>query len=209
LQYGTVQRAYLGISYLPETAPESEKTKNNYKEGQGVLVLEVAKDGAMASSGIQTGDYISKINGTKVTAGSEMVEQIASYKPGDKINVNYIRNGKEYSTTVTLKNKSGTYDIVKNTVSDKLGASFQTLDKKKASDYGVKGGVVVGKISSGLIDDQTRMKDGFIILKANGAEVKTVEELMSAISKSPKKLLLEGFYPGYDGVYQYPIEINE
>ena len=209
LQYGTVQRAYLGISYLPETAPESEKTKNNYKEGQGVLVLDVAKDGAMASSGIKSGDYITKINGSKVTAGSEMVEQIASYKPGDKINVNYIRNGKEFTTSVTLKNKTGTYDLVKNTVSDKLGATFQPLDKKKATEYGVKGGVVVSKIESGLIDEQTRMKDGFIILKANGTEVKSVEELMSAIAKSPKKLMLEGFYPGYDGMYQYPIEINE
>lgn len=209
LQYGAVQRAYLGISYLPETAPESEKTKNKYKEGQGVLVLEVAKDGAMANSGIQSGDYITKVNGAKVTGGSEMVEQIASYKPGDKINVSYLRNGKEYTTSITLKNKTGTYDIVKNTVSDKLGASFQTLDKKKATDYGVKGGVVVSKISAGLIDEQTRMKDGFIILKANGTEVKTVEELMNNISKSPKKLLLEGFYPGYDGMYQYPIEINE
>lgn len=131
LQYGAVQRAYLGISYLPETAPESEKTKNKYKEGQGVLVLEVAKDGAMANSGIQSGDYITKVNGAKVTGGSEMVEQIASYKPGDKINVSYLRNGKEYTTSITLKNKTGTYDIVKNTVSDKLGASFQTLDKKK------------------------------------------------------------------------------
>jgi hypothetical protein len=46
-------------------------------------------------------------------------------------------------------------------------------------------------------------------LKANGTEVKSVEELMSAIAKSPKKLMLEGFYPGYDGMYQYPIEINE
>jgi len=73
----------------------------------------------------------------------------------------------------------------------------------------VKGGVVVSKIESGLIDEQTRMKDGFIILKANGTEVKSVEELMSAIAKSPKKLMLEGFYPGYDGMYQYPIEINE
>ena len=209
LQYGTVQRAYLGISYLPETAPESEKTKNKYKEGQGVLVLEVAKDGAMASSGIQTGDYITKVNGTKVTGGSEMVEQIASYKPGDKINVTYLRNGKEFTTSVTLKNKTGTYDIVKNTVSDKLGASLQTLDKKKAAEYGVKGGVVVSKISTGLIDEQTRMKDGFIILKANGTEVKTTEELTNILSKSPKKILFEGFYPGYDGMYQYPIEINE
>jgi len=95
--------------------------------------LDVAKDGAMASSGIKSGDYITKINGSKVTAGSEMVEQIASYKPGDKINVNYIRNGKEFTTSVTLKNKTGTYDLVKNTVSDKLGATFQPLDKKKAN----------------------------------------------------------------------------
>jgi hypothetical protein len=29
------------------------------------------------------------------------------------------------------------------------------------------------------------------------------------MAKSPKKVLLEGFYPGYEGVYQYPIEITE
>ncbi len=209
LQYGAVQRAYLGISYLPENAPESEKTKQSFKEGQGVLVIEVAKDGAMSGSGIQAGDYITRINNVKVTTGSEMVEQVAGYKPGDKITVHYLRGGKEYSTSVTLKNKSGSYDIVRNAVSDKLGAALQTLDSKKAKDYGVKGGVVVTKIGSGLIDDQTRMRDGFVILKANGTEVKTVDELNNAISKSGKRLLLEGFYPGYDGVYQYPIEITD
>jgi hypothetical protein len=53
------------------------------------------------------------------------------------------------------------------------------------------------------------MRDGFVILKVNGTEVKTVEELNAAMAKSPKKVLLEGFYPGYEGVYQYPIEITE
>ncbi len=209
LQYGTVQRAFLGISYLPENAPETEKAKLNYKEGQGVLVMDVAKDGAMSASGIQTGDYITKINGVKVSNGSEMVEQIAGYKPGDKIAVNYNRNGKESTTSITLKNKSGSYDIVKNTMSDKLGATLQTLDAKKAKEYGVKGGVMISKISSGLIDEQTRMRDGFVVLKVNGTEVKSVEELMAAISKSSKRILLEGIYPGYEGVYQYPIETTE
>jgi Do/DeqQ family serine protease len=209
LQYGTVQRAYLGISYLPENAPEAEKTKLNYKEGQGVLVMDVAKDGAMSSSGIQTGDYITKINGVKVANGSEMVEQIAGYKPGDKITVHYNRAGKEASTSITLRNKSGSYEIVKNTVSDKLGATLQSLDSKKSKEYGVKGGVVVTKINSGLIDEQTRMRDGFVILKANGTEVKTIEEFNTAISKASKRILLEGFYPGYEGVYQYTIESAE
>ena len=209
LHYGTVQRAYLGISYLPETAPESEKTKQNYKEGIGVLVLDVSKDGAMASSGIQNGDYITKINGVKVTTGSEMVEQVAGYKPGDKITVHYLRNGKEYSTSVSLKNKAGSYDIVKSSVSDKLGATLQTLNAQKVKEYGIKGGVLITKISSGLIDEQTRMRDGFVVLKVNGTEVKTVEEFEAAMKKSPKRVMLEGFYPGYDGIYQYPIEITE
>jgi Do/DeqQ family serine protease len=209
LQYGTVQRAYLGISYLPETAPESEKTKLNYKEGQGVLVLDVSKDGAMNGTGIQTGDYISKINGVKVTTGSEMVEQVAGYKPGDKVSIGYVRAGKEFTTTIVLKNKAGNIDVVKNEISQKLGAEIQALDKKKATELGVKGGVIVTKIGSGLIDDQTRMRDGFVILKVNGSEVKTVEELNSAMAKSPKKVMLEGFYPGYEGVYQYPIEITD
>jgi S1-C subfamily serine protease len=209
LQFGTVQRAYLGISYLPDNAPEEEKTKIGYKEGQGVLVRDVTKDGAMANSGIKSGDYISKINGKKVTSGSEMVEQIASFKPGDKISVNYIREGKEYTTNITLKNKTGSYELVKNVITDKLGAELQSLDKKKATTYGVKGGVVVTKISAGMIDDQTRMRDGFVILKVNGTEVKSIDELNAVLNASPKRATFEGFYPGYEGVYQYPVELAE
>jgi Do/DeqQ family serine protease len=209
LQFGTVQRAYLGISYLPESAPDSEKEKQNFKEGQGVLVLDVAKDGAMAGSGVAKGDYITKVNGVKVTSGSEMVEQVAGYKPGDKIAVTYIRGSKEYNTNVTLKNRAGTYDVVRTSVLDNFGADFETLDKKKAGEYGIKGGVLVKRIGKGLIDEQTRMRDGFVIYKANGQEVKTVEELAAALNKGQKRVMFEGLYPGYDGVYQYPIEIGE
>ena len=209
LEFGTVQRAYLGISYLPEAAPDSEKEKQGYKEGQGVLVLDVAKDGAMAGSGIAKGDYITKVNGVKVTSGSEMVEQVAGFKPGDKISVTYLRGGKEINTNVTLKNRSGTYDVVRSTVLDNFGADFETLDKKKAAEYGIKGGVLVKRIGKGLIDEQTRMRDGFVIYKANGQEVKSLEELSSVLGKAQRRVMLEGLYPGYDGVYQYPIEIGE
>jgi len=208
LEYGTVQRAYLGISYLPETAPDTEREKLGFKEGQGIMVLDVAKDGAMANSGIQKGDYISKINGSKVTTGSEMVEQVAGYKPGDKITVNYSRNGKEFSTQVTLKNKSGSYDVVRNSALENFGAEFETLDAKRARDYGVRGGVVVKRIGKGLIDEQTRMRDGFVIYKVDGKEVKSIEDFNAALVKGQKRVMLEGFYPGYDGAYQYPIEME-
>jgi len=208
VQFGTVQRAYLGITYLAENAPDAQRDELKYKEGQGVMVLDVAKDGAMASSGIAKGDYISKVNGIKVTSGSEMVEQVAGYKPGDKIAVTYNRDGKEYNTQVTLKNKTGSYDVVRTSALDNFGAEFETLDKKKAAEYGIRGGVVVKRISKGLIDEQTRMRDGFVIYKVNGQEVKSLEEFTSAMSKGQKRVMLEGLYPGYDGTYQYPIEID-
>ena len=208
LQFGTVQRAYLGISYLPDAAPDTEKEKIGFKEGQGVFVREVAKDGAAANSGIQTGDYITKINGVKVISGSEMIEQIAGYKPGDKITLTYARNSKEYTTNITLKNKTGSYGIVKTAVLDVLGAELENLSAAKAKEFGTTGGVIVKKVNKGAIDDQTRMRDGFIIIKANNAEVKNIDDLNTIFSKSPKRIILEGFYPGYDGMYSYPIELE-
>src|SRR5690606_640643 len=74
IQFGTIQRAYLGISYLPDEAPDSEKEKLGFKQGQGVYVREAAKDGAAAAAGIKSGDYINKINGVTVSSGNEMVE---------------------------------------------------------------------------------------------------------------------------------------
>jgi len=206
IQFGAVQRAYLGISYLPDEAPDSEKDKVGYKSGQGVYVREVPSDGAAAAAGIKPGDYITKIDSKPVTSGNQMVEQIARLKPGDKITVNYLRDGKEKATTVTLKNKTGTYDIIRTSALDDFGAEFESLDKKKATEYGQTGGVVVKKINpNGLIDGQTRMRDGFIILRVNDKGVSNVNELSDAVQRAGNNIKLDGFYPGFEGLYTYNI----
>lgn len=210
LNYGTVQRAYLGISYLPDNWPDGEKEKIGFKEGIGVFVRDVAKDGAASNSGIKQGDYITKINGVRVISGSEMVEQIASYKPGDKISITYNRAGKEYNSNITLRNSAGSYDVVRSSATDALGGDFETLAAAKAKEYGFKGGVIVKKIRpDGIIDSQTRMRDGFIILKANGRDVLNVNELADVIARSNGRVELNGFYPGYDGAYNYLLEIEK
>ena len=210
LNYGTVQRAYLGISYLPDNWPDVEKEKIGFKEGIGVFVRDVAKDGAASNSGIKQGDYITKINGVRVLSGSEMVEQIASYKPGDKISITYNRTGKEYNSNITLRNSAGSYDVVRSGATDALGGDFETLPAAKAKEYGFKGGVIVKKIRpDGIIDSQTRMRDGFIILKANGRDVLNVNELADVIARSNGRVELNGFYPGYDGAYSYMLEIEK
>jgi len=62
-----------------------------------------------------------------------MQGQISRFKPGDKVPVTYARNGKENTTTVTLKNKAGNFDIVKaDAAVDLLGADLATLDSEKS-----------------------------------------------------------------------------
>ena len=88
-----------------------------------------------------------------------------------------------------------------------MGAEFTTLDAKKAKEFGIAGGVVVKKINEGALNDQTRMKDGFIILKVNDKEIKSVDEMKAAVGIN-KSITISGFYPGYDGVYEYPITLD-
>jgi hypothetical protein len=61
---------------------------------------------------------------------------------------------------------------------------------------------------NGAIDSQTRMRDGFIILKANGKDVLNMNELADAITRSNGRLEISGFYPGYDGAYDYQIDLR-
>jgi S1-C subfamily serine protease len=138
-----------------------------------------------------------------------MVGQIATYRPGDKVNITYQRDGKEFTVPVTLRNNTGTTDVVKNTVLDKLGADLETLNKKDAVTLGVKGGVVVKSIQEKGLFSKTRMEDGFVILKVNGKDVSTVEDFKKLLENSADpSLKLEGVYPGYDGAFTYPLKLN-
>jgi len=212
MKFGTVQRGYLGIAF-GNAADMTEDAKKKYnvptESYDGIYATDVPTDGGAYAAGIRTGDRIEKINGIEIFSGGELQEQVSRYKPGDKVPVTYARNGKEQTVTVTLKNKAGNYDIVKNDeATDLLGADFTTLDPKKAKEFGVSGGVIVKKIKEGALNDQTRMKDGFVILKVNGKEIKSVTELKEAVG-SEKSVTISGFYPGYDGLYEYPITLGE
>lgn len=211
IKFGAVQRAYLGVSYVPDNASDEQVRNMNIKTGEGVYVSGVTEDGAARQAGIKEGDYIVAINNTKVASGSEMVEQVANYKPGDKITVTYKRDGKEYNAAVTLRNKSGNYEVVKGagaeSLRDKLGGELAVVDKRTAQQYGVEGGVQVKSIGNGLLKT-TRMQQDFVISSIDGKPVRNIEELTSILSKAKNTVRLEGFYPGFEGSYAYPLNLN-
>ncbi|MBK7560074.1 MAG: trypsin-like peptidase domain-containing protein [Chitinophagaceae bacterium] len=201
IKYGDVKRPYLGIS----------AEQNNFDAGDGAHVGEVAKDGAAAATGLRKGDIITKINDAPINSWSELQATVSSYNTGEKINITYKRDGKEYTTSATLASKTGTYQqTAVSGVGEKLGADLESLDKKTALKYDIEGGVLVKKIKTGGIFSQTRMQDGFIITSVNGVDITSIEELGQAIANlKGESIQLEGLYPGYEGVYRYPLNLDD
>src|SRR5436190_16765225 len=111
IQFGNVQRGYLGVSYPTQELTEDQMKQLGIKENdEGVFVSAVAPDGAAEAAGIKRGDLITKINGAEVTSGLEMSSVLANYKPGDKVNVTYKRKGSEFNTAVVVKKSHGNYE---------------------------------------------------------------------------------------------------
>jgi serine protease Do len=208
MKFGTPQRAFLGIQYPRDDMSDDQKKEQGVKDADGVYVMDVTPDGAAAHAGIKKGDVITKLNGTSIYTGAELVGQIATYSPGDKINVTYKRDGKDYDVSIQLRNNSGTMTMVKTSALDKLGAQLQTLSKKDAADMDVKGGVIVKSVTQNGLMNKSRIQEGFIILKADGQEVKSVEDLEKILQKASGTIKLEGVFSGYEGVYSYPLRLS-
>ena len=200
IKFGDVKRPYLGIA--------ADNTKVNSTDG--AYVGTVAPDGAAASAGLKKGDIIKKINDVNISSWTELQGTVASLNTGDKVSITYKRDGKDYTTSATLKADQGTYaNLAANNLGDILGADLENLDKKIATKNEVEGGVLVKKIRAGGAFSKTRMQNDFIITSVNGIEVKNVEELGKALAASQSESVnLEGFYDGYDGMYRYPVKLS-
>ena len=107
---------------------------------------------------------------------------------------------------------NGEYVQVDVTKGFKAVVDFENVEKKVVSEYGFEGGVRIKNISQdGLIPDQVpNLKKGFVVVRVSGKPVKNTEDFKRLIQGSGNSATLEGFYPGYDGLYAYSINgLNE
>ncbi len=208
IQYGDVQRGYLGVSYFPtdDASEEQLKALGIPTNIEGVYVSGVSTDGGAAAAGIKKGDVITKVNNSKVTSGLQMSAQIAGFRPGDKVPVTYVRNGKEYNVNVSLKKKT---DVVSSDIRTRLKADLSTLGSDKAGKYGVDGGVVVNKIYEDSPLGRARIQPTFIIISVAGQQVNSVEDLTELLSNISGTVKFEGVYPGNDMPYTYPVNLDQ
>ena len=100
---------YMGISMLNVTDvyhyPQYYRYLNSNEINTGVMVVDVQDNSSAASAKLQTGDVIVKINGKEISNVAYLRYELYKYNVGDKIEVTYIRDGKEKSVSMKLTSK--------------------------------------------------------------------------------------------------------
>ena len=193
-EFGTVQRAILGIS----GHDLDERTKDkDLGTVEGVYVAEVTDGSGAKAAGIEPGDVIIRIAGKKVHNMAELQENLTMYRPGDKVEVTILRNKKEKTLDVTLKNMQGNTEVVKKFDLSMLGAAFKPISDDVKRHLGVSYGLEVTGVDKGKFAD-AGIKKGFVILKVNGDKITSEEDLANALkeaNQSPERVLfISGYY---------------
>jgi Do/DeqQ family serine protease len=185
--YGTVQRAILGVQGQDvDKYIDLEKAKGETPDlgtVKGVYIAKISDDSAAEEAGLEKGDVITSIDGREVTKMSQLQEQIAQHKPGDKVKITYLRNKKEKTVTITLRNAQGTTKVMTEVDMDQLGVNMKPITDEQKQQFGLSYGLVVNNIRRGKMMDAGVTK-GTIILQVNDRKMETQEDWEEAVKQA-------------------------
>ena len=201
-QYGTVQRAVLGIkggdvlNYI--NAQKEDNKTVDLGTNEGVYVAEVVEGSSASAAGIVKGDVIVEADGKKITKMAELQELLSKKRPGEQVTLTYFHNKAKKSKTVTLKNAQGNTKVIKTADLDVLGASFRPITEQQKKEYDLGFGLEVTKVGKGAIKDGG-IGQGFIMQYANDTPLKSISDLQELVksvstSKDPV-LIIKGVWP--------------
>ena len=213
-KYGSVQRVMLSIQgsdVLNYINAQKENGKDvNLGTNEGVYIAKVDEDGNGAAAGLKEGDVITKVDGKKVTKMAELQESLNGKRPGDKMTITYLRNKKETTKTITLKNAQGNTSVIKSADLDVLGGTFRPVTESQKNQLSIKYGVEVMKVNSGALKD-AGISRGFIIQRINDSNITSLDDLQKAVksastSKDPV-LYIQGVWPtGKKAYFAVPLQ---
>ncbi len=206
MEFGEVQRGLLGIQIQDVTSELAKEQKIDQVNGVYVAVVQ---DGSGAKeAGMAKGDVIVAVDGAPVSKSSELQEKVSRHRPGDKVEITAIRNGKNKQFTVTLQNIYGSTDVVKAGMPlELLGASFEEVPSQLKNKLNIRNGLQVSKISQGKLQD-AGIKEGYIINKANRVPINSVDDLRKVVDIAQEGLFLTGIYPDGQVAY-YAINLEQ
>lgn len=199
--YGTVQRAYIGVNI--RELDNKLATEAGINDLHGVYVADVTDNGAAKEAGLKSGDVILKVENVSVNSPSELLEVVGQHNPGDKVDLVVRRNNKDMNFNVVLKNREGSTTLAKRdefNATSLLGAEFRPVGESLKEDLGIDYGIQITGLSNGKLRN-AGIREGFIITRIDGKDIKSEADLASALANKKGGVLVEGIYPNRTRAY--------
>jgi serine protease Do len=213
LEYGTVQRGLLGVQ-IQDISRLDESLSGGLTTSRGVYVVDVNKGGGGEEAGLKSGDVIIGIDGVETNNVAKLQEMVARKRPGDKVEVKYLRNGKEAKATALLKNISGDTNIVK-VIPPKIvsfsGVTFEDVKPAMKERLSIEGGAGITSVEDENWQ-KSGAKPGFIITSVIGSggryKITSSEQLVDVLKDNVgEEIVVLGLYPnGQEYYFEVKIE---
>ena len=155
------------------------------------------KEGAAERAGLEVGDIVLDVDGTPVKTSNDLQNQIVLRKAGDKVNLKIWRDGKAITKSVTLKSLDGNDDFASTESDARSGGSSQddgspvtfkglgftasNLSKTQQEEYDTQTGVIVSKLDARGASARRGLRQGAVILKADGKQVSSPSQLKNVL----------------------------
>ena len=186
-----VVRGSIGIQFRPNL---SGAVNRIYGFKTGVLVQQVQPGGPADKAGLKPGDIITQVDGRPIKDGDDLVNEIASRKPGSSIRLGFVRDGKPTDTTVTVGDRDKVFAELNNPQSmsapseegdageSKLGIVVREAPPAVASKLHAQG-MAIQSVRTGSFADLQGLEPGLIIIRINKQPTSTKAQYDAVVDR--------------------------
>ena len=186
-----VTRGSIGIQFREGLSGAVNRV---YGFKNGVLVQEVTPGGPADKAGLKAGDIIVTIDGRNIKDGNDLVDEIASRRPGSTVRIGYMRDGKQADTTVTIGDRDKVFAELGNVQPEanpdsqsdageaKLGVVVREVSPATAAKLHA-GGVLIESVRTGSFADLQGLEPGLVINRVNKQATETKDQFDAVVKK--------------------------
>ncbi|SMG18272.1 DegQ family serine endoprotease [Dethiosulfovibrio salsuginis] len=190
--YGKVRRGWLGVYVQPVTKDFAQAY--GLEGTEGALVSDVIPDSPAAKAGLRRGDVIKSIAGKKVKDHQDFVMKVRHHMAGEKVPLEIVRRSKKETVEVLLAEVDDTvaFGASDSGQVDRLGVKVAKVTAQWREKYGLPSddGVVVLSVGERSAAARAGIKEGDVILEANGLSLSGPSDLAKALKEGDSAVLL-------------------
>jgi S1-C subfamily serine protease len=201
LEYGGVQRAYLGINFDELNGENFEKYGVN--STQGVIITRILENGAADEAGLKNRDVIIKADEVPITKFSDLQGFLGTKRPGDQVRLTVLRNNSNKEISVKLKNQFGKEKFGESDFTSYYFGSLEPISSRDTSKFDIDYGLRISNLSNDNLKRKYGLRNGDIILAIEDQKVTTGKEVEQLLRYYQNKEYINVLILKQNGNYGY------